>query len=225
MMKKLLLLLGVVLGWGCLMCAPLAAQGADDAAAEETVADGDEGDSISIPEILKEVKYATKVKPKKKAYVYFFVRSHSGCGPCRSLVPKCISLYKEMKGKGAELIMLNCGSSAETAKAWAEEAGMTYPVITPETVNMVKVPAGGTGGTPNVVAVTSWGEVLDNTSGASKCGPLMEDWKKLVKDAKKAERERKAKDKKKAKKKKNRKSKEAEDGDDAEASVPSESDF
>ncbi len=218
-MNRMLTMLGAAFMWLGFMTMPLFAQepSEEDAAEEQTV---------SVADMLREVKYATKVKPKKKAYVYFFVRSHSGCGPCRALVPQCIARYKEMKGKGAELIMLNCGKSAETAKAWAEEAEMTYPVITPETVGQVKVPAGGSGGTPNIVAVTASGELLEGTSGTSKCTAMLENWKDFVKDAKKAEKERKAQEKKnKSKKKKSKKSKKSEDVEPEDDAAPSEADF
>ncbi len=223
------MMLGAAFIWCGLTVAPLAAQDTDGASATEEADSFDEAEeepTVSIPDMLKEVKYATKVKPKKKVYLYFFVRSHSGCGPCRALVPQCIARYKEMKGKGAELIMLNCGKSAETAKAWAEEAEMTYPVITPETAGQVKVPSGGSGGTPNIVAVTSSGELLEGTSGTSKCTAMLENWKDFVKDAKKAEKERKAREKKnKSKKKKSKKSKKSEEVEPEDADAPSESDF
>lgn len=223
-MKKLLMILGAAFVWCGLMTAPLAAQDADDTAAVES--SEVEEETVSIPDMLKEVEYATKVKPKKKVYVYFFVRSHSGCGPCKALVPKCISMYKEMKGKGGEVIMLNCGKSAETAKAWADEAEMTYPVVTPETAGKVKVPSGGSGGTPNMVAVTSWGEVLEGDSGYKACGVMLDNWKDYVKEAKKAEREKKAKErKKKAKKKKSKKNKKSADAEPSDDSAPSDADF
>lgn len=218
-MNEMLRTLGFVIVWlGCMAMPLVAQEPSEEVAAEEQ--------SVSVADMLKEVEYATKVKPKKKAYVYFFVRSHSGCGPCRALVPQCIARYKEMKGKGAELIMLNCGKSAETAKAWAEEAEMTYPVITPETAGQVKVPSGGTGGTPNIVAVTASGELLEGTSGTSKCTAMLENWKDFVKDAKKAEKERKSLEKKnKSKKKKAKKSKKSEQTEPEDDAAPSESDF
>lgn len=205
------------------MAAPLLAQDSAGIEKEETASEESQADVVSIPNILKEVKYASKVKPARKAYVYFFVFSHSGCGPCRALVPKCNGLYKEMKGKGAEIIMLNCGKSEQTARDWAKEADMCYPVITPETAGKVKVP--GSGGTPGAVAVTASGEVLDSALGTGACATLMGNWKDLVKDAKKAEREKKSAEKKKKSKKKVKKSKKSEDSETGDDSVPSESDF
>lgn len=228
MMKKLLMMLGAAFIWCGLTVAPLAAQDTDDAPATEETDSLDEAEeepSVSISDMLKEVEYVTKVKPKKKVYVYFFVRSHSGCGPCRAMVSSSINLYKEMKGKGAEIIMLNCDADTAKAKEWAEETEMNYPIITPETRNKVDVPAGGSGGTPNVVAVTEDGEVLDNASGYKKCPEVMGNWKDLVKQAKKSVREKKAKDKKKKSKKKSKKSKKSEDVPAEDNAAPSEADF
>lgn len=228
MMKKLLMMLGAAFIWCGLTVAPLAAQDTDAASATEETDSMDEAEeepSVSILDMLKEVEYATKAKPKKKVYVYFFVRSHSGCGPCRAMVPSSISLYKEMKGKGAEIIMLNGDANAAKAKEWAEEAEMNFPVITPETCKHVNVPSGGSGGTPNVVAVTEDGEVLDNASGYKKCPEVMGNWKDLVKQAKKSAREKKAKDKKKKSKKKSKKSKKKDDASAEDDAAPSEADF
>lgn len=184
------------------------AESADEDSEDEEEAEEEES-APTIPDMLKDVEYIGKVRPKKKASVYFFIRSHSACGPCKALVPQCIDLYKAMKGKGAEMIMLNCGGDLAAEKAWVESAGMTYPVITPETAGAVDVPSGGSGGTPNVVAVTAAGEMLEGTSGTSKCAALMGRWKEFVKDAKKQEKaeKKKAAAKKKSSDKKKKRSK------------------
>lgn len=228
MLKKLLMMLGAACVWCGLTVAPLVAQESDDAPATEAMDsfdDAGEESTVSISDMLKEVEYVTKAKPKKKVYVYFFVRSHSGCGPCKAMVPSTINLYKEMKGKGAEIIMLNGDADTAKAREWAEEAKMNYPIITPETRNKVDVPAGGTGGTPNVVAVTEDGEVLDNESGYKDCPVVMGKWKELVKQAKKSAREKKAKDKKKKSKKKSKKSKKSDEVPAEDDAAPSEADF
>lgn len=215
MMKKLLMLLGAAFICCSLTVSPLVAQDTEEM---DSFDDAEEAATVTISDMLKEVEYVTKVKPKKKVYVYFFVRSHSGCGPCRALAPKCNAFYRDMKGKGAELIMLNCGKNAESAKAWAKEVEMSYPVISPETVGKVKVPGGG--GTPCMVAVTSTGEALETALGTSQCVALMERWKDLVKDARKAEKEKKSEDKKKkSKKKKAKKNRKSEDSDASDENV------
>lgn len=218
-MKKLLTLFGALLLLGGLV-APLHAQDeAEDAAAEvETgqAAEEPEPELISIPDLLKEVKYVTKEKPKKKAYVYYFLRSHSKCGPCQAVIAPLNNLYAEMKNKGAVIIMLNSDADTETAKKWAEDKDIAFPMITPDTAGIIgsKVPAGGSGGTPNIMAVMADGEQIEGTSGYTKCPTLVGTWKDMVKDAKKAEARKKAetakaKKKKKGKKKKARKAKKA----------------
>lgn len=179
---------------------PLCAQEANEPAAESAA---QEEESISLDALLKEASYVTKVKPKKKASVYFILRSHSRCGFCRKITPEMNALYKDMKGKGAEIIMLNGDPDTEKASKWAEETDITIPMITPETAAVVgaKVPAGGSGGTPNIMAVMEDGTQIEGVSGASKCPELVSGWKDMVKEAKKAEKE-KAREKSKAKGKK-----------------------
>lgn len=215
-MKKLLTLFGTLLLLGGLV-APLHAQDeVEDAAAEaETEQAAEEPEVISIPDLLKEVKYVTKEKPKKKANVYYFLRSHSKCGPCQAVIAPLNDLYAEMKNKGAIIIMLNGDANTEEAKKWAEAKSIAFPMITPETASVIaaKVPAGGSGGTPNIMAVMADGEQIEGTSGYKKCPVLVGTWKDMVKDAKKAESKKKAEaakaKKKNKKKKKSKKSKKA----------------
>ena len=173
---------------------------AQDVAEEAT----EQVETVSIPDLVKEAEYVTRVKPKKKASVYFFLRSHSRCGFCRKIAPQMNELYKEMKNKGAELIMLNGDPDAEKAAAWAKEMDITIPMVTPESCGPIAavVPAGGSGGSPNITAVMSDGTRLEGVSGASKCPELVGTWKDLVKVARKAEAQaRKAKKSTKTKKK------------------------
>ena len=213
-MKKLFTLFGALLLLGGLV-APLHAQeeAEEPAAAEQEV--------ISIPELLKEVEYVTKEKPKKKANVYYFLRSHSKCGPCQAVIAPLNNLYAEMKNKGAVIIMLNSDADTETAKKWAEDKDIAFPMITPDTAGIIgsKVPAGGSGGTPNIMAVMADGEQIEGTSGYSKCPTLVGTWKDMVKDARKAESKKKAaaaKARKKAGKKKAKKAKKSQPAGDAE---------
>lgn len=177
---------------------------AQDVAEEATEQTTEQVETVSIPDLVKEAEYVTKVKPKKKASVYFFLRSHSRCGFCRKIAPQMNDLYKEMKNKGAELIMLNGDPDAEKAAAWAKEMDVTIPMVTPESCGPIAavVPAGGSGGSPNITAVLADGTRLEGVSGASKCPELVGTWKELVKEARKAEAQaRKAKKSKKKKKK------------------------
>ena len=209
-MKKLLMLLcGLVCMTGLLVSPAMAQEEEEDTTAAEK--------QVSIPELLEDVKYVTKVKPKKKASVYFFLRSHAKCGFCRKITPDMNKLYKEMKGKGAELIMLNGDPDTEAAKDWAKESDITIPMITPETTSGIAavVPGGGSGGTPNVMAVMADGSKIEGASGASGSTTLVSNWKEMVKDAKKAEKEKKAEERKAKKSKKaKKKAKKAADDED-----------
>ena len=180
-----------------LFTAPVVFADADVAA--DTPAAETKAATPTVPEMLKEVKYLTKNKPKKKASVYFILRSHSKCGFCRKITPDLITAYKAMKGKGAEIIMLSGDSDISVAKEWAKSDGMTYPIVTNDTIAAVTVPSGGSGGTPNISVVTADGTVLEGASGASGCTGLVNRWKEFVKEAKSAEKAQKAAAKKAAK--------------------------
>lgn len=210
-MKKIITLFGIL----SLLLAfvnPVYAQDEFDSADETEQA---EEEVISIPDLLKEVKYVTKEKPKKKANVYFFLRSHSACGPCQAVIPSMNKLYKEMKNKGAIIIMLNGDPDTAKAKEWADTKSIEFPMITPETASVIasKVPGGGSGGTPNVMAVMADGTQIEGTSGYTKCPQLVGTWKDMVKDARKAENQKKFKAKK-SKKKSKKKSRKAADSDE-----------
>lgn len=188
-MKYLFSIAIMMLGAALLAPNTACAQDTPEAAEVETT------ESVSVPDMLKEVKFLTKAKPKKKVHVYFILRSHSKCGFCRKITPEMNELYKAMKGKGAELIMLSGDSDRKVAKEWATEAEMSYPIVTHETAGAVILPSGGSGGTPNIVAVTPDGTVLESGSGASACTRIAGSWKELVKDAKKAKKAGKVKKK------------------------------
>lgn len=210
-MKAFMILFGSLFCLGTLLPAQDVAEDATEEVTEQV-------ETVSIPDMVKEAKYVTKVKPKKKAYVYYFLRSHSRCGFCRKIVPQMNELYKEMKNKGAEVIMLNGDPDTEKAAAWAKEMDITIPMVTPESCGPIAavVPGGGSGGSPNVTAVMADGTRLDGVSGASKCPELVGSWKDMVKEAKKAEAEKKAEAKKakKAKAKKKKKKSVKDDSDE-----------
>ena len=172
---------------------------ADTEVAEDTPAADTAAATRTVSEMLDGVTYLTKTKPKKKASVYFILRSHSKCGFCRKITPDLVAAYKAMKGKGAELILLSGDADTDVAKEWAKSAGMNYPIITNDTIAGVTVPSGGSGGFPNISVVTADGTVLEGASGASGCVGLVERWKDFVKDAKKAKKAQKSAAKKAAK--------------------------
>lgn len=166
-----------------------------------------------IPAALSGVKYVTETEPKLDAKVYFLFQSHSKCGFCVKHTPEIIAQYKRMRGKGAEIVLLNCDMNDEAALKWAESAGMTYPVVSP--TERRKVPfnfdftAGPPPPLPLMTAVTADGEPLGQAGGPG-VDDLLKDWRKLVNEAKKLERTRKAEEKKAA-------AADDEDADDEEA--------
>ncbi len=209
-MKRLFFIATMMLG--AAFFAPSNVYAQDEVAAETETT---EEKAVTVPGMLAKVEYVTKAKPKKKVSVYFILRSHSKCGFCRKIVPDMNEHYKAMKGKGAELIMLSGDSELKVAKKWAKEAEMTYPIVTNATAGKVQVPSGGSGGTPNIVAVTTDGTVIKGVSGASACTELVASWKELVKEAKAEQKNKKAA----AKKAKNAKKKAQQAEDAAESAA------
>ena len=193
-----------------LLSAPLAVADTEDAAPATAEAAAEP----TIAEMLENVEYLTKAKPKpKKTCVYFILRSHYNCGYCRQIAPDLVAAHKTMKGKGAEIILLSGDSDTKVAEDWAKEVKMSYPIVTNATTSHVKVKAGGSGGYPNITVVNSEGKVLDDGSGATKCKELVNNWKSFVKEEKKAAKAQKAAAKKAAKAKKKAAAEEEEDSE------------
>lgn len=151
-----------------------------------------------IPAALDKVGYVTEARPKLDAKVYFLFKSHSKCGYCVSHTPSLVKLHKAMRGKGAELVMLNADRNIADAEKWAESSKMTYALVKP--ADSAKVPfefdvLKMRTPMPLMLAVTAHGEVL-GMSGGPEADSIVKDWRKHVAQARKLERERKAAEKK-----------------------------
>lgn len=179
--------------WGVLLLMGLAtatAQAKSDDAAESLPA---------IPDALSKVEYITDVRPKENAKVYFLFQSRSTCGHCVRHTPEIIAQYKRMRGKGAEVVLLSADADDAAALKWAESTGMNYPVVKPAHRRLVPFKfdfeAGPPPPLPLMIAVTADGEPLGQSGGA-QAADLLKDWRKMVNEAKKAERKRQAEEKK-----------------------------
>ncbi len=53
----------------------------------------------------------------------------SWCGPCRVEIPHMVALYGESAERGFEILAVNMGDSPGQAQEFAEEMGMTFPVL------------------------------------------------------------------------------------------------
>ena len=142
----------------------------------------------TVPASLVDREYVTKSKPDLKAKVYFIYQSRYMCPNCVAEAPDIVAAYKKMKGKGAELVMLNVDSDVETAEKWAKKAKMRFPIVAPNDRSGIPFPHQGSGSLPCMVALDADGNKLGQASGLEVSEFLSSNWKKFVKDQKKKEK-------------------------------------
>lgn len=151
------------------------------AAAEDTA------DLPAVPASLADKEFVNGAKLNTKAKVYFIYKSRSTCGICVAEAPSIVGTYKGMKGKDAELVMLNIDASEEVAAKWAKDFKMKFPVVAPGDANGVPFPFGGGSTLPLMVAVDAEGNKLGEANG-NEVASFLAGWKKIVKDYKKEEK-------------------------------------
>lgn len=54
---------------------------------------------------------------------------YAGCAPCRAEAPDLEALWQKYEGEGAHFLGVNVRDQAATARAFAEQFGVTYPSI------------------------------------------------------------------------------------------------
>lgn len=123
---------------------------------------------------LTQVKYLTKKTPAKNARIYFFLRASSFNAESRDFMPTCISLYKKIKGRGAELIMLNEDKSVTDARNWAKESNIKFPIVSPDSVESLDIPAAGQ--LPSIIVLSVSGEELTRGDSAHSCEDILSKW-------------------------------------------------
>ncbi len=141
----------------------------------------------SVPASLQDRQYITKARPDAKAKVYFIYQSRYMCPTCVAEAPAIVAVYKKMKGKGAELVMLNVDADDETAAKWARKAKMRFPIVSPTDRSGIPFPHTGSSKLPCMVALDAHGNKLGEASGAEVAEFLSANWKNFVKDIKKTE--------------------------------------
>ena len=151
-------------------------------------------DLPAVPASLVDRKYVTKTTPDLEAKVYFIYQSRYMCPNCVKEAPEIVAAYKKMKGKGAELVMLNVDSDEETAAKWAKKAKMRFPIVAPGDRSGIPFPHEGRGSLPCMVALDADGNKLGQADGLEVAQFLSDNWKKFVKEEKKQEKQA-AKDK------------------------------
>lgn len=147
----------------------------------------DTSDLPAVPASLVNKKTVNGTKVNTKAKVYFLYQSRSTCGICVMECPAIVSAYKSMKGKEAELVMLNIDANADVAAKWAKSSKMKFPVLAPGNFADVPFPYTGEGLLPCMVAVDAEGNKLGQANG-NGVAAFVSDWKKVLRDYKKEEK-------------------------------------
>lgn len=136
--------------------------------------EGELAEKLPLKARLNKAVYVTKRKPAKNARLYFFLRASSSNAECRDFIPISLSLYKKLKGHGAEIIMLNADKDIKDAQLWAKESRIKFPIIAPESVPDIDILPSGQ--MPSMVVVTESGEELASGNSASSCEDILQKW-------------------------------------------------
>lgn len=156
-----------------------------------------------VPAALKDRSFVLPAKLNTKAKVYFIYKSRYACSICVAEAPEIADIYKGMKGKKAELVMLNIDRDKETAAKWAKSVKMKFPIVVPGGAQGVPFPyeydGQGASTLPQMVAVDAEGHKLGQAN-AGDVAAFLRKWKKLVQEAEKAEKKAAREAKKAAKK-------------------------
>ena len=146
----------------------------DDEAAPEGDGEVSLNEKLPLKARLNNAVYVTKRKPAKNARLYFFLRASSSNAECREFIPVSLSLYKKLKGHGAEIIMLNADKNIKDAQLWAKESRIKFPIIAPESgPDIDMLPSGQM---PSLVVVIESGEELASGDSASSCEDMLQKW-------------------------------------------------
>ncbi|MDO5470364.1 MAG: redoxin domain-containing protein [Akkermansia sp.] len=148
-----------------------------------------EEELAAVPLSLQSRRYVTKARPKLDAKVYFIYQSRYMCPRCVAEAPAIAATYKKMKGKGAELVMLNIDQDDKTAATWAKKAKLRFPIVSPTDRAGIPFPYNGPNALPCMVAVDVYGNKLGEAGGTEVADFLAKNWKKFVKEIKKEEKE------------------------------------
>lgn len=189
-----------IYGWGVLAAVALAvpmASGQEDAKdvkpakVSKTGKPGKEDAAEKLSPVASALYGRELVLPgaklNTKAKVFFLYQSRSTCGICVAEAPELVKAYKSMKGKGAELVMLNIDANKEEAAKWAKRDKMKFPIIAPGKWQGVPFPYAGEGLLPVMVALDANGNKLGEAN-ANKVAAFVQDWKKFVREYEKEER-------------------------------------
>ncbi|UYO96434.1 TlpA family protein disulfide reductase [Microbacterium sp. M28] len=108
---------------------------------------------------------------------------YAGCAPCRVEAPELESVWQEYQEEGVSFVGVNTFDEADTAKAFAETYGVTYPSLMDAKTGQAKLAfAGATPiqATPTTLVLDKQGRVAARIIGQLESASILET---LVKDA------------------------------------------
>ena len=108
---------------------------------------------------------------------------YAGCAPCRVEAPELESVWQEYQEEGVSFVGVNTFDEADTAKAFAETYGVTYPSLMDAKTGTAKLAfAGATPiqATPTTLVLDKQGRVAARIIGQLESASILET---LVKDA------------------------------------------
>lgn len=98
-------------------------------AQEESAAPATPAVVAAVPAALQNQAYITEARPAADAKFYIYLCSASWCGPCRSVMPRVVQQYPEIKAAGGEIIMVCFDRTPEAGQAYVNKYKAAFPVI------------------------------------------------------------------------------------------------
>ena len=95
------------------------------------------------------------------------------CAPCRIEIPEFVDLYNRYRSRGLEVIGINVDGQASTAKRFAAELRINYPVLLEEQRHEVRE-AYAVAGLPTTVVITRDGLICQRYLGYTPKATLEE---------------------------------------------------
>lgn len=105
--------------------------------------------------------------PDLQAKYYIYLVSASWCPPCRAEMPEIVSLYKQMKDNGVEIVLVSADATQEKAQEYLANFNATFPAMMPGEDGMTKLPGYIRPRTiPRAIVVTNDGRLVREDHGA-----------------------------------------------------------
>ena len=143
-----------------------------------------------LPALPLQLRDHEPVQPKGKinteAKVYFLLMA-SPTDPelTRELAPALSKVYKSMKGKKAELVIVSSGFKADSATQWVKQDKIAFPVLHPRyTADLSANLFASAGGTEMALLVldAEGNRLRERASSAEEILRQVKDWKKIVRE-------------------------------------------